>query len=168
MRQRVRPLPVVFGLVVLTAGCASAHRRLPQVLPPATAHAVAGAAIADIARAYLGVPYRAGGVAPTGFDCSGLVWYVLTRNGVDAPRELGRQFEAGAPVSAARVEPGDLVFFSTTGPGPTHVGISLGDGGFIHAPNSRGVVRIDRIGTAYWASRFVGARRLVRPFREAQ
>jgi cell wall-associated NlpC family hydrolase len=58
------------------------------------------------------------------------------------------------------VQAGDLVFFQTVSRGPSHVGIALGAGQFVHAPSSRGVVRVETYTNAYWASRWVGARRV--------
>jgi cell wall-associated NlpC family hydrolase len=66
----------------------------------------------------------------------------------------------GQPVIPDEIAPGDLIFFTTVGPGASHVGIALGGDAFIHAPSSAGVVRVERLTTAYWAQRFVGARRL--------
>jgi len=57
-------------------------------------------------------------------------------------------------------EAGDLVFFSTEGNGPTHVGIALGPDRFIHAPSSRGVVRVEPFASSYWSSRFLEVRRV--------
>ncbi len=59
---------------------------------------------------------------------------------------------------AATILPGDLVFFATTGSGPTHVGIATGDGRFIHAPKRGDLVRVESMSASYWASRFVAAR----------
>jgi cell wall-associated NlpC family hydrolase len=59
------------------------------------------------------------------------------------------------------LQPGDLVFFSTTAPGPSHVGMSIGGDEFIHAPSTAGVVRVERLSGTYWAPRFVGARRIM-------
>ena len=108
----------------------------------------------------VGTPYRTGGSTVDGFDCSGFVQYVFSQNGVRVPREVRDQYHAGKEVDRRRLEPGDLVFFTTTGPGPTHVGISLGGDQFVHAPSSRGVVRVEQLSMDYWASRFIGAKRL--------
>ena len=89
--------------------------------------------------------------------------YVFARQGVAVPRDVRRQALAGEPVDRADVVPGDLVFFATTGSGPTHVGIAVGNGQFIHAPKSGGVVRVESMSAAYWASRFVTARRVTVP-----
>ena len=70
------------------------------------------------------------------------------------------QFTAGERVSRDQVRAGDLVFFSTVAPGASHVGIALDDEEFVHAPNSQGVVRVERLNTDYWRKRFVGARRV--------
>ncbi len=127
--------------------------------PPSAAHA-AGSAIARMAETLLGLPYREGGALPDGFDCSGLVAYVFARNGVAVPRDVRRQASAGAPVDRGDIAPGDLVFFATTGSGPTHVGIAVGGDRFIHAPKSGDVVRVESMSAGYWTSRFFTARRV--------
>lgn len=105
-----------------------------------------------------GIPYRLGGADTTGFDCSGLVQYVLRQHGIDMPRTVIDQFSVGA--ATPDIQPGDLVFFQTIGSQASHVGIAVDGVSFVHAPNSRGVVRIDRLDAPYWSSRFVGARRV--------
>jgi cell wall-associated NlpC family hydrolase len=60
------------------------------------------------------------------------------------------------------VQPGDLIFFATTARSASHVGLVIGAGQFVHAPSSRGVVRIESYSAAYWADRFIGVRRVVR------
>lgn len=117
--------------------------------------------VLDSARAQLGVKYQIGGDQPsTGFDCSGFVRYVFGAHQVELPRTVAGQFGRGIKIAIQDVRAGDLVFFSTTGPGPTHVGIALGNGEFIHAPSSTGVVRVEHYDTPYWHDRLVGARRV--------
>jgi cell wall-associated NlpC family hydrolase len=106
-----------------------------------------------------GTPYRSGGTDPTGFDCSGFVSYVFGRHGVFVPRTVVEQFGWGRPIGADAIAPGDLVFFDTSG-GPSHVGLAIGGDAFVHAPNARGEVRVERMSSAYWSSRFIGARRV--------
>lgn len=119
------------------------------------------ATLIDTALSFRGVPYRNGGSGPSGFDCSGFVQYVFARHGVALPREVREQYRVGRQVDPRDVQAGDLVFFSTDRRGASHVGMALGDGRFVHAPSSRGVVRVEPYTASYWARRFVGARRLV-------
>jgi cell wall-associated NlpC family hydrolase len=146
---------VVAG-AILAAGCAS-HSRL-TVLPPTGA---AGQSVVLTAEALVGTPYRPGGEDPRGFDCSGLVRYVLLRHGLDVPRNVANQWRLGREVDRSDIRAGDLLFFSTTGPGPTHVTLAMDRRRFIHAPNARGVVRIESLSSSYWSQRFLGARRVL-------
>lgn len=107
-----------------------------------------------------GTPYRWGGSDPSGFDCSGFVQWVFNAVGVRLPRETKDQFRAGDEIDLDEVVPGDLVFFNTENKGASHVGMVIGDGQFVHAPSSRGVVRVESYGSSYWRPRFVGARRV--------
>jgi cell wall-associated NlpC family hydrolase len=174
---------LALGFAALAAGCASSGA-VPQpfplpggVRPPQTAAggssgspetttpdpsrpAVGGYAIAGTALALRGAPYRNGGADPSGFDCSGLVWYVFGQHGISVPRTVGEQFHNGIDVAADTLEAGDLVFFSTEAPGASHVGMLIGGDEFVHAPSARGAVRVERITSPYWAARFVGARRV--------
>jgi len=117
------------------------------------------ARITTTAMRYLGVPYSWGGTSYGGVDCSGFVWAVFAKNGIELPRMADGQFETGHHVRVADLRPGDLVFFQTYAPGASHVGIYIGGGRFVHASSSDGV-RVDQLAEDYYASRFIGARRL--------
>ena len=107
-----------------------------------------------------GTPYRNGGSDPAGFDCSGFTQWVFSRVGLRLPRETREQFQAGAHVPTGTQQAGDLIFFTTTARGASHVGIALGDDTFVHAPSSRGVVRVESLSVRYWSKRVVGIRRM--------
>lgn len=115
--------------------------------------------IASFAKQFLGVPYTWAGNSPSGFDCSGFTYYVFGQFGVDLPRMADGQFNAG--VSAGQLQPGDLVFFSTYEPGPSHVGIYIGDNQFIHSSSGTGDVTITSLGADYYSARYLGARRVL-------
>jgi cell wall-associated NlpC family hydrolase len=70
------------------------------------------------------------------------------------------QWRVGDKVKPSDIKPGDLLFFSTKGPGASHVGIALDSERFVHAPNSTGVVRVEALTSNYWGSRYIGARRI--------
>src|SRR5207248_10139010 len=98
-------------------------------------------ALVGTALALRGAPYRNGGVDPNGFDCSGFTQYVFGQYGVALPREVRDQFQVGQSVGPDDLQAGDIVFFTTTDPGPSHVAIAIGGDEFVHAPSSSGVVR---------------------------
>ena len=119
-----------------------------------------GYAIAGTALTLRGAPYRNGGGEPGGFDCSGFTSYVFAQHGISLPHEVREQFRMGKGVAADRVAAGDLIFFSTVAPGPSHVAIAIGGEEFVHAPSSTGVVRVEHLSAGYWSQRFIGARRI--------
>jgi len=132
----------------------------PTPPPPATSSAD-GYALAGTALSLRGAPYRNQGTDPSGFDCSGFVQYVYQQYGLPLPREVKEQFRKGKKIDPGRLEPGDLVFFTTVAPGASHVGIAIGGDQFVHAPSERGVVRVEQLSATYWRTRFVGAKRVL-------
>jgi cell wall-associated NlpC family hydrolase len=121
--------------------------------------AIDSSALVSTALSYRGVPYRNGGSDPKGFDCSGLVQYVFAQHGVTLPREVREQLRIGREVRLAGIEKGDLIFFATTSSEASHVGVAIGGDEFVHAPSTRGVVRVEKFSAPYWARRIVAIRR---------
>ena len=114
------------------------------------------------AMGFLGVPYRRGGnSAETGFDCSGFVRAMYEQTvGLVLPRRAAEQAQATQTIAREDLKPGDLVFFNTMRRAFSHVGIYVGDGKFIHSPRSGSQVRVEDMRSAYWTTRFNGARRV--------
>lgn len=146
----------------LSTGIAPSAQALSGQKPlKASGEPVTGADILAETEQYLGIRYVHGGESPKGFDCSGLIYYVLRTLGYSAPRSVSAQARMGTPVGNDLLQPGDLVFFATLGgKTPTHVGIYAGDGQFLHAPNSRSKVSYGDLTSGYWLKCYIGARRL--------
>ncbi|PSK89954.1 NlpC/P60 family protein [Murinocardiopsis flavida] len=111
---------------------------------------------------HLGKPYVWGGVGPDGFDCSGLTMKAWAAAGVDIPRVTTDQYQAGQRVDKDALQPGDLLFYDTGGPGPppAHMTMYVGDGEMINAPSTGKNIRIDPVDSSYYSPKFMGA---VRP-----
>ena len=120
-----------------------------------------GAEILAEAQKYLGTPYVYGGASPSGFDCSGFVYYVLKQLGYSPYRTPADQYRQGTFVEKDDLQVGDIVFFANTyGSGLSHVGIYAGNGQFIHSPNSRSTVSYSDLTSGYWSNHYYGARRM--------
>ena len=157
-----RPFPVPSARSMPTA---NAPVPTDEALPAAgrstlTEPAVGAAGIVRTALGLQGVPYRNGGQALSGFDCSGFTQFVFSANGVFLPREVIEQFKVGRSVTLNEIAPGDLIFFATEGKRPSHVAIAIDSASFVHAPSSKGVVRVEPLASGYWAPRLVGVRRM--------
>lgn len=115
-----------------------------------------------IAQGLLGVKYRRGGTSLTsGVDCSAFVQKVFQILGVDLPRTAREQFGLGFEVARDALRLGDLVFFKHSKTRrPAHVGIYIGNDQFIHTSLSKRRVRVDSLSTRYFATRFIGGRRI--------
>jgi cell wall-associated NlpC family hydrolase len=124
---------------------------------------VTGAQIVAKAKQYLGVPYKWGGTDPSGFDCSGFVYYVLRSLGINVSRTQSTMYSQGTPVSKSNLKPGDIVFFQNTyKEGLSHVGIYVGDGQFIHSPSSGKVVSYADLYSDYYIEHYYGACRFTK------
>ncbi|WP_425147304.1 C40 family peptidase [Deinococcus sp.] len=128
--------------------------------PPPSASRSGGAYVRAAASRFLGIRFVLGGNGGYGIDCSGFTHAVYSQLGVNLPRTARAQFNVGTPVSRGNLQSGDLVFFNTMG-GISHVGIYLGDGQFADANSYYGHTMIEPMTTAYWSSRYVGARRIL-------
>jgi cell wall-associated NlpC family hydrolase len=116
-----------------------------------------GERAARIALHAVGVPYRYGGDSPAGgFDCSGLVRWAYGQVGIELPHSSYALYDLGRRVPPSRLEPGDVLFFEGLG----HVGLYLGSGRMVHAPQSGRRVEVQRL-SGWYAERLVGARRLI-------
>ena len=102
-------------------------------------------------------PYKWGGASPSGFDCSGFIMYVYAQVGVSLPHYTGSLWGQGVAVSRGDLQPGDLVFFNGLG----HAGIYVGGGSFIHAPHTGDVVKVSSLSQDWYASTYMGARRIL-------
>ena len=161
------------ALSLALAACASAPPKLHG--PPSSGPAAAGSSstpyvahplsgererMIDTAASMLGQPYRFGGAAPGGFDCSGLVVYAAANAGIRVPRTAAEQLRFGSPVKRAELQAGDLVFMHLSSK-ELHVAIALDRQLFVHSPSSGGRVRVDSLLAQPYAKAFIAARRVV-------
>jgi cell wall-associated NlpC family hydrolase len=114
----------------------------------------------DTAASMLGQPYRFGGAAPGGFDCSGLVVYAAAGAGIHVPRTAHEQLGFGKPIARGQVQAGDLIFMHLAHK-ELHVGIAIDGERFIHAPSTGGHVRIDSLAASPYARGYLSARRII-------
>src|SRR5699024_8529524 len=109
------------------------------------------------AKELIGTPYEWGGTSSSGFDCSGFIQFVYEKEDKNLPRTVREVWNYGSLVDEPSI--GDLVFFETYQAGPSHMGIYLGNGDFIHAGSSEGVT-ISNINAEYWHQRYIGAKNI--------
>ena len=174
-----RLLGAALGAALLLAGCAGAPPPPPPPEPlvplPQVSRSPREVALERALGEFSGTPYRSGGTTPDGVDCSGLIQALYQRAGMQLPRTVADQYQAGRPVERQDLHFGDVVFFNrycqTRGQGPIlagifspgfedevcHNGIYLGGGRFMHA-SPRGV-SISRLDAEVWRVSYRGARR---------
>lgn len=170
MPPRLRSLLLAFALVAFVFGWAAAPGDVTNALPPVEPQVKAaryikkrapkpslGERAAKIALQAVGIPYRWGGSSPSGgFDCSGLVYWAYGRIGIEVPHSSYALYDQGRRVARSRMKPGDVLFFSGLG----HVGLYLGGGRMVHAPQSGRNVEIVTLWRSNYGDRLVGARRI--------
>jgi cell wall-associated NlpC family hydrolase len=118
--------------------------------------------LAQIARHFLGLPYRWGSMSERrGMDCSGLIKTVFAKLNIELPRTSREQFHRGEDIALEEVQTGDLLFFSSDGRVPDHVGIYIGNQRFVHAEKKAGHVIITALNQPWYTRHFFGARRIV-------
>ena len=154
-RQARANLAEAEGQVLSSATVIGATGQVPGSEPVLPASSYSG--VVGVAMRYLGTPYVWAGAAPGGFDCSGLVMYSYEQVGVSLPHSSYAMWDYGVPVSKDQLEPGDIVFFDGLG----HVGLYVGGGDFIQAPETGDVVKISSLDEGYYADSYVGARRIL-------
>lgn len=155
--SRARPAPVASAPTSSAAAPLTASPVRAGVLPyrgTQWANSLIG-----LSRRFIGTRYRWGATGPSAFDCSGFLQYVYQRTGVSLPRTTYAMYQAGRPVPSGELQAGDIVFFTTYRPGPSHAGIYLGDGQFIHSSSGYGSVTITPLSKEYYKKRYLGARR---------
>ncbi len=159
---------VAFLLATLLQGCSTNQPRSESPTHPAgapTANNILFRAISLV-----GTAYRYGGNTPQGgFDCSGLIAYVFSDvGGIALPHSTAELSDLPAPeIPRDQMQSGDLVFFHGNSTHITHVGIYVGEQRFVHAPNSGGTVRLDRLSEGYWSTHFSRAKRIALPSQPA-
>jgi len=165
-------LALVIALAFTVSSLAALFGTVPPSAPPGftkdnpSLPAPSASRVVDLARSEIGMPYVWGGDSPaTSFDCSGLVQWVYRQVGIDLPRTAQEQYDATRRLGPAELRPGDLVYFASTYPSSdwiTHVGIYVGNGQMIDAPNEGDVVREMPVFVGYWGAHYAGAGRVVR------
>lgn len=140
-------LAAVLALLILQ-GCASMRGSRTDARQP----------IIRYAKNQIGKLYRYGQQdTNSGFDCSGLTQFAYKEAGINIPRTAREQYGRSQKIEKDRLEPADLVFFSTNGPGASHVGIFIGNGKFIHAPSAGKKVQEADLNNNYWKKEYFGA-----------
>jgi cell wall-associated NlpC family hydrolase len=167
IKRMILKISILLGFLAVIGGCSSAprFRTVPEETssPPAEVTLPSNRGdIVEVAKSYIGTPYRSGGTTRQGVDCSGLVLAIYRKFNIHLPRTSFNQSRFGQSIPRSSLQPADLVFFRTTRREvASHVGIYIGQGRFIHASNRNRKVQVDNLDDDYFADRFVAARRVV-------
>ena len=158
----------LFLVVVFLSGCSTQAPKIAPISQVPQSPAPLGKLLKanDVlfsALGQVGIPYHYGGSTPdSGFDCSGLIQYVYAESAdIKLPRTVAGMIKLDAPtIDEANLQAGDLVIFATGWGGrPSHAGIYVGEGRFVHAPSSGGAVRMDYLSEDYWQRSYLEAKR---------
>jgi cell wall-associated NlpC family hydrolase len=145
-------------MLLLVAACSGTSERPDYSNIPAPVGSPRGQMAAQIALQQVGVLYRYGGQSPSGFDCSGLVYYSYRQAGKAVPRTTEQLWSGMTPVSNPDMQVGDVLFFSIEGK-MSHVGLYLGDGRFVHAPSTGRTVSVASLTSAFYRDALIRAGR---------
>ncbi|NNC76981.1 MAG: C40 family peptidase [Woeseiaceae bacterium] len=164
-RHNRNPLSLL-ALLIFVGACGSAppvdqrysNRHAYPSSEPAPQFSSVGERAVSIAVAQIGVPYRYGGQAPSGFDCSGLVHYSYLRAGKSIPRTTGQLWKNANTVQPSEMQAGDLLFFSINGK-MQHVGMYIGDDQFVHAPSTGKHVQVASLDSDFYQNALLRAGR---------
>ena len=160
MEKQTITLLLILTLLVATQGMNFADESI--FVPQSIRYKLKSAA-----RHFLGLPYRWGGMSERqGMDCSGLVKLLYATFNIELPRTSHEQFYAGENVGVENLQTGDLIFFSSDGITPNHVGLYIGDNSFVHAEKKAGHVIITGLNHPWYVKHFLGARRVVESVEE--
>lgn len=159
----IRRLVLIIIVTSLVSACApqkvTVKSSATTTVPTApAARSGLGERAAAVALNQVGVPYRFGGTSPSGFDCSGLVYYSYSNVGKSLPRTTAGLWTTLQPVEDHRMRAGDLLFFNIAGK-MSHVGMYLGGGRFVHAPSTGKVVSVESLGSDFYRNAFIRAGR---------
>ena len=149
---------ILIASLLLTAACS--QQPVKTTTSSDTANVQSDYHPVEIALQQVGVPYRYGGHDPSGFDCSGLVYYSYLQQGIHIPRTTHSQLRTAKRISYSNIQYGDLVFFRISKSKISHVGMYIGNNKFVHAPSKGKLVSISSLDTRYWKKRFVTAARI--------
>jgi cell wall-associated NlpC family hydrolase len=129
---------------------------------PPVARSTSGGVV-SMAMKYVGYAYRYGGTSPSGFDCSGFVYYVFNKAGIGLGRAMSSQIASGPHISSSQLQPGDLVYFANTyRKGISHIAIYAGNGKIVHAADYGIGVTVSDLWSPYWVAHYAGATRVAR------